>query len=850
MDVLEGYVRSMNSKENIIQLLNYLNFNCYSEPQEIDTGTLNLRQNERKVVKKIYILNDYNNTLRTYLIEVEEEANNSLIKSLSEFFERRLRYPFIILTTDFQQYQFVLSSKEKIGRGQFETKIIKMEIDIKNPKRTPLDILKNMKLESGEENPIKIYNHLSTALDVNAVTEQFYNDYKLIFEKMKDYFLSQKSDIKKARDKAHRFTHQFLNRIMFMHFIQKKGWLDDNKDFLNWYWECYKKEVGYLSNKFYSQWLAVLFFEAFNNKFEPKHYFSDEINDILLKAPYLNGGLFDYNELDKIGYEIDDIHFKSIFDFFGRYNFTIKEDTPLEKDVAVDPEMIGKVYESLVNVSEESRERGDAGIFYSQRVEIDFMCRRSLVEYFNNHLDTNKDLLYELVFSKTNKDIAKIDKKIHEIGLWRDIRTLIENVKVIDPAVGSGSFLIGMLEVLFDLYKISFKYTNDTPGSDFEDKKKIIGRSLYGVDVMQWAVEVAELRLWLQLIIETDIDTKYLQTKPLLPNLSFNIRQGDSLIQEVGDKDFSFGILEDNLNFIGSIKSKLKQLSEEKYKFYKGEVESRFNSEKEIRQAEIEFYEEIIQDKINELEKQINSLKEIKSYEQAPFDFGDRKQTKFKLKGFSKEEREAKIEKLNDELKYYKEVKEKINQSKKNFFVWEIDFPEIFFGDKKGFDIVIGNPPYVRQENIKPPLKDNPTSEEKKEYKDKLVKAIQKKYGVQLDKRSDLYVYFYIHGLSLLNDKGVFCFITSNSWLDVGFGTKLQEFLLDRVKIKAIYDNSYIRSFKEADVNTIITVFSAINNKIEDNWKNTVKFVVFKKPFENVMNPKIMNDVEKTSKKV
>ena len=183
MDVLEGYVRSMNSKENIIQLLNYLNFNCYSEPQEIDTGTLNLRQNERKVVKKIYILNDYNNTLRTYLIEVEEEANNSLIKSLSEFFERRLRYPFIILTTDFQQYQFVLSSKEKIGRGQFETKIIKMEIDIKNPKRTPLDILKNMKLESGEENPIKIYNHLSTALDVNAVTEQFYNDYKLIFEK-------------------------------------------------------------------------------------------------------------------------------------------------------------------------------------------------------------------------------------------------------------------------------------------------------------------------------------------------------------------------------------------------------------------------------------------------------------------------------------------------------------------------------------------------------------------------------------------------------------------------------------------------------------------------------------------
>ncbi|MFW6008222.1 MAG: DNA methyltransferase [archaeon] len=584
---IKDLVTSMNDPIGVKKLLDNLNFNNYSEPQKLNPKSLDLRKKERKNVKTIYTLNDYSNTLRTFLIEVSE-VNNTLLNSLPEFFEMRLRYPFIILTDDYEVYHFVLIGKERKGRGKFETKIIKMKINKNNPKRTPLKILNNLQLSVDIHNPLEIYDHLKDALDVEAVTKSFYNNYKDIFDDIKNYFYNQKPNVKRAKERAHRFSHQLLNRIMFIHFIQKKGWLGNNEEFISWIWDYYRKEKG-LNNTFYRNWLSVLFFEAFNNEFEVKYYLPTEVNNILMNAPFLNGGLFTENELDKIGYEIEDDYFIRIFEFFNKYNFTIKEDTPLEIDVAVDPEMIGKVYESLVNVSEESGERSDAGIFYTDRVEIDLMSKRSLVEYFNNHLELNKNLIYDLIFSVDKKEKRKADKKLAEKKYWGKIRKLINEVKIVDPACGSGSFLIGLLEILTDLYKRSFKYTDENLAeTNFEIKKKIIGRSLFGVDIMQWAVDIAELRLWLQLIVETDIEKHDLKEEPLLPNLSFNIRQGDSLIQEIGGKDFSFGAFK-SLNLFGKVKKSLKELTKGKYKFFKGEENSKFRSENEIKNPKKNF---------------------------------------------------------------------------------------------------------------------------------------------------------------------------------------------------------------------------------------------------------------------
>ncbi|OQB72604.1 MAG: Modification methylase Eco57IB [Deltaproteobacteria bacterium ADurb.Bin135] len=192
-------------------------------------------------------------------------------------------------------------------------------------------------------------------------------------------------------------------------------------------------------------------------------------------------------------------------------------------------------------------------------------------------------------------------------------------------------------------------------------------------------------------------------------------------------------------------------------------------------------------------------------------------------------------------------------------FVWDIAFVEIFEGDKEGFDIVIGNPPYVRQENIADPhlSREEITTENKKIYKAKLARSVYQSYpkffgynrdrdaaSRKLDAKSDLYIYFYFHGLSLLNKRGSFCFITSNSWLDVGYGKDLQEFLLKHCHVKMIIDNQLKRSFASADVNTIIALFSAPDDRIDWASDKTAKFIMFKVPFESVLSAVVFDEIE------
>ena len=200
-------------------------------------------------------------------------------------------------------------------------------------------------------------------------------------------------------------------------------------------------------------------------------------------------------------------------------------------------------------------------------------------------------------------------------------------------------------------------------------------------------------------------------------------------------------------------------------------------------------------------------------------------------------------------------------------FVWDIAFVEIFTGEKGGFDIVIGNPPYVRHENIADPNipRERITTENKKVYKAKLARSVYQAFprffdyrrerditpdnpaaaaSHKLDAKSDLYIYFYFHGLSLLNPHGAFCFITSNSWLDVGYGKDLQEFTLEHCHIKQIIDNEARRSFASADVNTVICLFSAPHEKRQSGLDRTTRFIMFKTPFEGVLDAVIFYEIE------
>lgn len=356
-----------------------------------------------------------------------------------------------------------------------------------------------------------------------------------------------------------------------------------------------------------------------------------------------------------------------------------------------------------------------------------------------------------------------------------------------------------MLNVLTELYKIIYKYQR-IDIRDLDIKRKIVRKSLYGVDVMSWAIGAAELRLWLQLIVESKFESKELKKEPLLPNLNMNIRIGDSIVQEIGGVSLHLR----DCNISEQMKKKLQSLKEEKAKYF--DNDSKYTKDELLKEGII-LFEEMVKERIDILESSNISTKQTTLF------------------GLMLEDKSRETQKLKSNLSKLKETLLNISDPEKRPFIWDIDFAEVF-GEKGGFDIVIGNPPYVRHENIAPPnkMKDEVTNEDKKEYKERLIRSVKVHFPVieSLDKKSDYYIYFYFTGLSLLNKKGTFCFITSNSWLDVDYGKELQEFLLRYVPISAIYDSTN-RVFEHAAVNTVIALFGApdlgIKKSIDDFWR-------------------------------
>ena len=802
-------------------------------------------------------------------------ARRAVNRKLSEISADHL---IIYTLPDRSQLTFTRARKRSDDKIELRT----LPYEIGSPARTTIERLGELaftleELEHGEPPITSVTEKLNNAFNVEAVTEQFFNDYKIVFAGLQERLIGELPvRIRKSAEAkfwAHDYALQLLNRLMFLYFIQRKRWLGENPGFLRYFWRSYK-DSGMSQNTFYSDWLSILFFKAFNNKpHNGYRNFPDNIRLALQNAPYLNGGLFYENELDtKYDITLPDEFFDLIFDrfkssepgFLERYNFTIAESTPLDIEVAVDPEMIGKVYESLINITfdglTETDQRGSAGIFYTPRVEIDLMCRLSLVDALANRLGQDyKPLLYDAVFAIEPEEKEQADRAIAKRNLWRDLNAILRSITVCDPACGSGSFLVGMLLVLDDLQTRANAQLGleETP---YERRRRIIGSQLYGVDAMKWAVHVAELRLWLQLVVETELDPAELKVRPLLPNLTFKIRQGDSLVQEIAD--INFGLHRQRLNINPSLKGKVTQLKAKKLSFYRGDQNI---NEEAIKREEVALFREILKSKIFDLNKKIS---DVKNQIERLNDQGKLINISNDLLEKQEQEKESKLlaekDELQAQLKRYQDVLDALKTVQDVPFVWDIAFVEIFEGDEHGFDIVIGNPPYVRQEKIAPP------HEREQDYSEKQWRSIKDEYKQKLqlsvatawqkffrynpvkntfrkpDGKSDLYIYFYFHGLSLLNEKGSFCFITSNSWLDVGYGADLQEFLLKHSHVKLILDNEVKRSFAQADVNTIIALLAPPDDKKEWGLEKTARFVMFKVPFEDVLHADVFKQIETT----
>lgn len=718
--------------------------------------------------------------------------------------------------------------------------------------------------------PLSIQKAHDDAFDVEAVTATFFRGdarigekgYKQIFDDLQQALYKQTKD----RVWAHDYAMQFLNRIMFLYFVQRKRWLGDNLEFLRAFWQSYQAN-GETKDAFVNRWLKVLFFEAFNCPFNARHgdlsFFPPSIREAVSRAPFLNGGLFKPNDLDEPKqhqFVVSDTIFKNAFTFFEHYNFTISEVSPLDQEVAVDAEMLGKVYESLVNVSVEANEQGDVGTFYTPRTEIDLMCRLALVDNFTNHLGRqHKHLLYAALFALEEDEKNEADKALEHAKLWPDFDAHLRQMAVLDPACGSGSFLIGMLYILNDLC-VRANRQLDKEEFSFERKKRIIAENLYGVDVMKWITHVSELGLWLNLAVEAPFTLAELQgsNKPLLPHFTCKVRQGDSLVQEVGG--INLGHRRNVHEIPKEITSQIKNLKLEKLKFYYSETDGQIHSEKEARKYERQLFLSVLQKRQEAIQSKIRLLRQkITGPQSHQLRLDGSAESKPYQMELQTVEWKRQIEDLETEAANIERTREATQIGDEDIFVWDVAFVEIFAGEKQGFDIVIGNPPYVRTGNIADPrlAREQVTTANKKSYKTKLMRSVYQAFPTffeyktatdtasrKLDGNSDLYVYFYFHALSLLNPKGSFCFITSNSWLDVGYGAELQEFLLKHCHVKMIIDNQVMRVFAQADINTVIALFSAPDESRDWGLEQMARFVMFKQPFEHVISPSIFQEIE------
>lgn len=674
---------------------------------------------------------------------------------------------------------------------------------------------------------------LKDIFSVDKVSALFYEEFEREYSNLQSG-IRHLFDKEINEDLKGNFALLFVIRIIFLGFVQKKHWLGDGDCFILKYIDSYDPDIH--KRGIYKDLLNPLFFQALNSSPSRKNKFGfpaipEPFKTYLVKAPFLNGGLFRiHKDYDDAHLYVDDQAIRAFVKFLFSFNFTLEENTLYDEELELNPEFLGIIFEKLINKAH--------GAIYTPRQEVDFMCRLSLVKYLQqNCLDSiSLENLYKLFFPQYGAEEEQTSGEFTEEEA-NDLLVKLENVTICDPAIGSGAFAVGMLNVI-DEIECSI-YTSFLPNKDiaspYERKKRIIFQSLYGVEVKQWAVWITQLRLWITLLIEADDSFKNSE-EPLLPSFDFKIRQGDSLIQILSNNLFPIsgeGIIAKDIS------RKINDLIKLKTDYYYNKCPSQLH---DIELKHKDLYTSILNNKKKDLIHRQTRLKDegkrevqanlFDPYIQDEIDFASETHQN-QLYDLA-----LQINKLDQEIK-------QLNTANLPF-IWRIDFPEIFV-QKGGFDLVIGNPPYVAQEEIEDPLN---TIKDKKKYKELLKQMVNQDFPLDLPDttisgKSDLYTYFYIRGIKLLNHKGILTFICSNSWLDVEFGAWLQKFILENCQVYFIIDNLAKRVFREAGINTIISLIGAKQKMVRGD--DIIRFAAFKLPFENSLYTENLTTIEEAT---
>ena len=374
------------------------------------------------------------------------------------------------------------------------------------------------------------FGHWREAFSIEKVTKDFYREYARVFEIVEKIIGAENSI---SGNDLRLYTQMLFNRLMFLRFIEKKGWLkiNDSTEYLATLYAA----GGISGQSLYRSRLCPLFFEAL--AVEGRQQLA-AVGEVV----FLNGGLFEKTDFDNKVEDISDNAFESILGHHGlfyRFNFTVEESTPLDIEVAVDPEMLGKVFEELVTGRHES------GSYYTPRPVVAFMCREAIKAYLNEKTSAPSAVIEKLV------DENEIEEDTLTEGAAAEIVDCLESLKAVDPACGSGAYLLGLLQELIAIRRTlqNEKLISD-PDFLYKLKRDMISNSLYGVDIDAFATNIASLRLWLSLTVESE-------TPQPLPNLEFKIETGNSVL---GPCETTLGpMFEAELNQLSGEIAKLKE---------------------------------------------------------------------------------------------------------------------------------------------------------------------------------------------------------------------------------------------------------------------------------------------------
>ncbi|EFO28822.1 Eco57I restriction endonuclease [Roseibium sp. TrichSKD4] len=631
-------------------------------------------------------------------------------------------------------------------------------------------------------------SELEAAFNIETVTKEFFEKYKALYLSLKEALEKHlekdpitKTEFETKIIKTDDFAKRLLGQIVFLYFLQKKGWLgvakgyewgSGPKDFLQ---SLYRGEYGEYPN-FFNDVLEPLFYEALATERHDNYY-----DHLKCRIPFLNGGLFEaIRNYDWVNTDIllDNAIFQEIFDIFDLYNFTVREDEPLDKEVAVDPEMLGKVFENLIP----ENERKGSGTYYTPREIVHYMCQESLINYLDAKLNIESRPVEEKGQQSLIPDFGKTDLLTNYVDVYapvvpRDdlaefiyhgdvaqehdataqvktqqedyagryqhkipetvrkyasqIDDALAHVKICDPAIGSGAFPVGVMNEIVRARGSLNAYLGDEDRTPYDFKRHAIQESIYGVDIEASAVDIAKLRLWLSLVVdEEDFGT----IKPL-PNLEYKIVAGNSLLSV--EKDL-------------------------------------FN---------------------NSLFSELEGLKEKYFDETRPSE-------KLRLKN--------KIDELSLQVR----------RGQKAFDV-ALDFSEVF-RKNKGFDLVIANPPYLKERDNKHVFEEVNSS------------PFGKKYH---QGKMDYWFYFLHLGIDVVRRNGSICFITSRYWLNSFGAKKLIGRVKDNLVFKDVVDIGKLKVFDNVAGHHMVHLYSK-----SDLW-NEFRYKILENDVRDVNETESGNNV-------